>query len=247
MSAFVTPLQPARAARAWRRLPGPMVVAATLVALTALQVGAPSDEGVLVIRQDTVEVAREVFRLSPRVSAGRTGWTLASTVRFESGRSPVVLHPILEIGPDSLPLSLEYNVADPREPLRILGQLARGRFTVRLIGRRTERVREYPGAPPLVVLDDSVLALYLAAAWQARPEPRHINAVFPRSGRRDALAVEDRGIQATTVNRAPQSLRHVTVTGGANGLVDLWLAPDGRLFKVEIPSRRASAERLPPL
>jgi len=222
-----------------------MVVATALVALLVLRVGAPSDEGMLVIRQDTVEVAREVFRLSPH--AGRNGWTLASTVRFESGRSTVVLHPILEIGPDSLPLSLEYNVADPREPLRILGQLARGRFTVRLIGRRTERVREYPGAPPLVVLDDSVLALYLAAAWQARPEPRQINAVFPRSGRRDTLAVEDRGIQATTLNRARQSLRHVTVTGGANGLVHLWLAPDGRLFKVEIPSRRASAERLPPL
>jgi len=247
VTALLAPFQLVQAAPAWRRLRGPTVVGTALVALLGLRAGPASDEGMLVIRQDTVEVAREAFRLSPRAGAGQTGWTLASTVRFESGRPTIVLHPILEIGPDSLPLSLEYNVADPREPLRILGQLARGRFTVRLLGRRTERVREYPGTPPLVVLDDSVLALYLAAAWQARPEPRQVNAVFPRSGRRELLAVEDRGVQATTLNRARQSLRHVTVTGGANGLVHLWLAPDGRLFKVEIPSRRATAERLPPL
>jgi len=220
------------------------------VALLALQAVPPRDEGTLVIRQDTAEIARETFRFSTaRVGAGQTGWTLASTVRFERGRPTVVLDPILRIGPDSLPLSLEYNVADPREPLRILGRLTRGRFTVQLLGRRTERAREFPGTPPLVVLDDSVFALYLAAAWQARPEPRQINAVFPRSGRRELLTVQDRGVQAATPSRATPSLRHVTVTGGANEVVHVWLAPapDGRLFKVEIPSRRASAERLPAL
>ncbi len=178
-------------------------------------------------------------------AAGATGWRLASTVRFDRGRPVVVLAPILEIDADTLPANLEFDVADPREPMRILGQHSRGRFTVRLLARRTERAREFPAAPPAVVLDDSVFALYLATAWLARPRPIQVTALFPRDGRREVLAVQDLGVQATTLNRDPASLRHVTVTGGANQVVHLWLGPDGRLLKVDIPSRHLTAERVP--
>jgi len=190
-----------------------------LLALLALQ--APLDEGTLLVRQDTAEIGREAFRLS--AARGGSGWTLASTVRYDRNRPIVVLNPILEIGADSLPASLEFSVADPRDPLRILGQLARGRFTVRLLGRRTERAREFPASGRVVVLDDSVFALYLLAAWHAGPSPVPVTAIFARSGRRELLVVQDQGVEATTVNRDPASLRHVTVTGGANQLVHLWL------------------------
>ncbi len=217
---------------------------ALLLALLALQ-GA-IDEGTLVVREDTAEIAREAFRLrTSRSAAGGAAWTLASTVRYDRGRPVVVLDPIVEIGPDSAPTSLEYTVADPREPMRILGQLTRGRFTVRLLGRRTERAREFPAAAPAAILDDSVFALYLPVAWRARPQPTSLTGIFPRAGRREVLAVQDLGAQVTTLNRDAASLRHITVTGGANGLVHVWLGPDGRLLKVEIPSRRLTAERAP--
>src|SRR5205823_4651455 len=87
-----------------------------------------------------------------RTSAGVTRWTLATTIRYDRSRPVVVLDPILELGPDSSPVSLEYTVADPREPMRILGQLTRGRLVVRLLGRRTERAREFPVPPPAAVV-----------------------------------------------------------------------------------------------
>jgi len=93
----------------------------------------------------------------------------------------VVLDPIVELGPDSSPVSLEYTVADPREPLRILGQLTRGRFVVRLLGRRTERAREFPAPPPTAVVDDSVFALYFPSPGRDAPG-RDGDAVFPRAG-----------------------------------------------------------------
>ena len=215
-----------------------------LVAFLALQV--PLDEGTLVIREDTSEIAREGFRLTAlRTGAGVTRWTLATTVRYNRSRPVVVLDPIVELGPDSNPASLEYNVADPREPLRILGQLARGRFALRILGRRTERARELPAPAPAAVLDDSVFALYLPAAWHARAQAVVVTGLFPRAGRRDVLTVQDLGIQPTTVNRDPASLRHITVSGGDNQLVHVWLGSDGRLAKVEIPSRRLLIERAP--
>src|SRR6058998_1142784 len=114
-----------------------------LLALLLLQAaGSPLDAGVLVVREDTLEVARESFRLSHgRLSRGETGWTLATTIRYDRSRPVVVLAPILEVSVDTMPLTLQYDIADPRQPARILGQLGRGRFTVRLVARETERAR----------------------------------------------------------------------------------------------------------
>src|SRR5947208_2881297 len=74
---------------------------------------------------------------------------------------------------------------------------------------------------------------------------RQVTAVFPRAGRRELLAVRDLGIETTTLNRDAAELRHITVTGGANRLVHVWLGAAGRLAKVEIPSRGLVAARQP--
>ena len=208
-----------------------------LVALLALQ--APLDDGTLVIHIDTAEVARESFRVAAVHGGTQGGWTVASTVRFDRTRSSVVLAPILEVSSDSQPESLEFDVADARRPQRILGQSSRGRFTVRLLGRGTERAREFPIAGRTVVLDDSVFALYVFAAWQAGPRPVEVTALVPRSGRRETLSIEDLG-------PGPATLRHIRISGGTNQVVEVWLDRDGRLHRIEIPSRRVRVERLPP-
>src|SRR5438105_12169678 len=172
-------------------------MSACLLALALLQagVGTPVDEGVLVVRVDTLEVARESFRLAHgRLSRGDAGWTLATTIRYDRARPVVVLAPILEVNSDTMPATLQYDVADPRQPSRILGELGRGRFTVRLVARTMERAREFPVGPRTVVLDDSVFALYLFAAWMAASEPGEITAILPRSLRREPVQVQDHGL-----------------------------------------------------
>jgi len=156
-----------------------------------------------------------------------------------------VLAPILEVSADTLPATLQYDVGDPRQPVRILGELGRGRFTVRFVARATERAREFPLGGRAVVLDDSVFTLYVFAAWRAAAQPRQLTAIVPRGLRREVVEIQDQGVAPTTLNHAPASLRHLTVTGGPNQVVHLWLDAAGRLMKIEIPSRRLSAERLP--
>ena len=216
-----------------------------LLFLALLQaVGSPVDEGVLVVRVDTVEVARESFRLSQgRLSRGEAGWTLATTIRYDRSRPVIVLAPILEVNVDTMPATLQYDVADPRQPARILGELGRGRFTVRLVARATERAREFATGQRAVVLDDSVFALYVFVAWRAASTPASVSAIFPRALRRDILELRDLGIASTTLNRDPARLRHITLGGGAQETVHVWLDDAGRLMKVEIPSRHLVAER----
>lgn len=217
-----------------------------LLLALALQ-GQVLDEGTLVVREDTVEVAREGFRLmAGRPGTGGAGWTLASATRYDRVRPVIGFAPLLEIGRDTLPVALQYDVQDPREPVRILGQLGGGRFTVRIVSRGSERAREFPANGRTVVLDDSVFALYALAAWRAGPEPVSVTAIVPRGLRRETLTIMDHGSEATILNRDPATLRHVTAAGGANQLVHLWLDAAGRLMKVEIPSRRLTAERAPP-
>lgn len=219
---------------------------ACLLALALLQT--PLDEGTFVVREDTVEVARESFRLNHgRLARGGIGWTLSTTIRYDRTRPVVILSPILDVTSDTLPATLQYDVADPRQPVRILGELGRGRFTVRFVARATERAREFPAGGRPVVLDDSVFALYLFAAWRAGGPPGGgpLTAIVPRGLRRDAVEVQDLGLSTTTLNHSPVSLRQVTVTGGPNQVVRLWLDAAGRLMKVEIPSRRLTAERAP--
>jgi hypothetical protein len=218
-----------------------------LLVLSLLQAaGSAVDEGVLVVRVDTVEVARESFRLSHgRLSRGEPGWTLATTIRYDRSRPVIVLAPILEVNSDTMPATLQYDVADPRQPSRILGELGRGRFTVRLVARATERAREFPTGQRAVVLDDSVFAFYVFAAWRAASGggAASLSAIFPRALRRDAVEVRDLGVASTTLNRDPARLRHITVGGGVSETVHVWLDDAGRLMKVEIPSRHLVVER----
>src|SRR5216117_4621959 len=199
-----------------------------LLAVALLQVGSPVDEGVLVVRVDTIEVARESFRLTHgRLSRGDIGWTLATTIRYDRSRPVVVLAPILEVNGDTMPAALQYDVADPRQPSRILGELGRGRFTVRLLARATERAREFPTGQRAVVLDDSVFAPYVFAAWRATSEPVALTAIFPRGLRREAVQIRDLGLGATTLNRDPARLRHITLGEDGQESVSLWLDEHG--------------------
>lgn len=211
--------------------------------LAALQ--SPAVQGVLVVRNDTVEVARETFRLTSSPSRGDTSWTLTTTIRYDRVRPIVALSPVLVVDGDSQPRTLQYEVADARGRRTILAQLGRARLTVRELSPGIERAREYPASGRTVILDDSVFALYAVAAWFAAPQGASVNAVFPRQGRRESLTVRDEGMQATTVNHDPARLRRVTIRGAGTDQVDVWLDEAGRPVKVEVPSRRLQAELLP--
>ncbi|HEY7684958.1 MAG TPA: hypothetical protein VH833_02510 [Gemmatimonadales bacterium] len=220
--------------------------------LAALALGqAPTsllDDGTLVIRVDTQEVARERFRLvSRRGRDGSSGWMLAATARWVVDGRPTVFAPVIEVTPDSEPAALAYDVSAGGASLRITGQPNTGRYTLRYVGPGIERARELAVRPPVVVLDDSVFAPLLFVAWRASPAPaaRSVHAIFPRAPRSAVLTVTDLGVAATTLNRESASLRHVVVSGGADGPIHVWLSDAGYMMKVEIPKLSLNAERLP--
>ncbi len=217
-----------------------------LAALLLVQgTGIPIDEATLVVHADTQEVARETFRLlSRRVTDSTSGWLLASRIRWD-GSPPITFAPALTIEPDTTPETLQYEVAANGSSQRITGQTGPGRYTLRYVAPGMERAREVARGVATVILDDSVFAPFLLAGWRAGTAPRTVTAIYPRSARRVDLTITDLGMAETTVNRDPATLRHVLIDGGPDGPVHVWLSPEGRLMKVEVPSRGLRAERLP--
>ena len=219
---------------------------AVFLALAQLPSGV-IDEGVLVLRRDSVEVGRETFRLRQRRPGDRTGgWLLDASARWAGpSGAATVLTPILELTSDSVPAALAFEVAGGGRTERITGQPGPGRFTLRYLLPGVERARELPSGPRVVVVDDSVLSLFLLVAWRAGPAPRTVTAILPRPASRATLTVTDLGMDATTVNRDPATLRHIRIAGGPMGTVHVWLDERGRLMRVDIPEQSLRGERLP--
>jgi hypothetical protein len=229
-----------------------MIVLPLAAALALTQV--PSgviDEGVLVVRRDSQEVARETFHLRERRPGDPAGgWLLDAAARWPGpGSRTTTLTPVLELTADSAPAALGYDVVADGKSERITGQPGPGRFTLRYLLPGVERARELPSGPRIVIADDSVFSLFLLVAWHAprgpAAGPTHVTAILPRMAGRATLTLTDLGIAATTVNRDPAMLRHVLIAGGPMGPVHVWLDRDGRLMKVEMPDRGLRAERLP--
>lgn len=223
---------------------------AAALALTQVPSGV-IDEGVLVVRRDSQEVARESFHLRERRPGDPSGgWLLDASARWPGpGNRTTVLTPVLELGADTAPAALAYEVVADGKSEHITGQPGPGRFTLRYLLPGVERARELPGGPHIVIADDSVFSLFLLVAWLAPrgPDsgPTHVTAILPRMSSRATLTLTDLGIAATTVNRDPALLRHVLIAGGPMGPVHVWLDRDGRLMKIEMPERSLRAERLP--
>lgn len=216
-----------------------------LVVLALLQT--PLDQGTFIVRHDSLEVAREVFRLTAgplgRAPAG-CSCTIVTQARYDRHRPVVGLSAIVELGPDTQPRALQYDVTNGGAA-RILGERVRDRFTVRHLSRDSERARDFPTTGRIAVLDDSLFALYAAVAWLTplTGPPVAFTAVFARALRREALELRPLGPAETVVGGDLVTLEHLVVTGGAAGVVHVWIDPDGRLMKVEIPDRGWVAER----
>jgi hypothetical protein len=214
--------------------------------LLAAQTPADREERTLVVYSDTLEVAREAYALGPaRLPGGSPGWVLSATARYAKDRPVVVFSPTLEIGADSVPVSLQFDVANPREPSRVLGQLGRNRFSLRILSRDLERAREFPVRSPFVILDDDILSFYEVAAWFGGPSSVEVIAIFARVGRREVLTLVESGTGPVSVRGRTVEARHLTLVGGVNQLVHVWVDAAGRLARVAIPSRKLVAESEP--
>lgn len=219
-----------------------MLLAVSLVAVCppAGAQGRILDEGVLRVTIGRAEVAREEFSVTLGGSSeGRLGYRIAATAFYPPRRTRVVISPAVDIAPDSQPRLVEFE-ARTADAVRTIAQIGPRRLTIRRFWLGGENFIEHPSSPRALVVDDSVFALYAVPPGLT---PGDVLLIAPRSNVRVPSRLDNLGRGETVVDGTRYVLLHLVFTAGMDTR-HVWYDDDGRLMKVEIPSRGLSAERV---
>lgn len=235
---------PAHHHRVWRQGPrrgtlpdltAPVVAAlATLLLWAGGPQGPVLDAGTFVISRGGVVVGREEFTVRRGRSSAPDGFTIATTARYTVPRANT-LAPAVELGPDSLPVQVQFDVSGDNQA-RVYARLGQRRITVRVVRPSGESAREFPADGRTLIVDDSVFALYAM-----RPPPGALQLLAPRSGQRTDAELASLGTEQTSLQGVGRPLEHWVLRGRDER--HLWYDEAGRLMRVEIPALSLSAER----
>ncbi len=197
------------------------------------------DRGVLMIMRGTETVGREEFVVRPgRGSGTLAGFTVVSTAWYPVERPVRSLSVVMEFGPDSAPTASRFEVGNG-DLRRVIMGIGPRRTTVRSVTPTGESAREYPVHEPQVLLSDSLFASHALRPIPAAGAARILTLDGLRGPQ---VQVTDHGVAATSVGGSALRLRHLTITSPDEER-HLWYDEDGRIMKVEVPSRRLIAYR----
>lgn len=219
------------------------------VALTALACLAPArataqdflDQGVFLISHDGAEIGREEFaiRATPG-SQGRPGVLAVATDRYREREARAAL----ELTNEHVPISYQVDVTVAgRLTERLSGQLAGGRFAVRLVTQASEVVREFPVPPGVVVLDDDGLDQFYFFPRPVGDTAETVHVLRPRERRVVTGAVRALGVDTVVVGSRAVPAQHYTLTLPGGDAREFWFSASGSLLKIAIPSRGIVAVR----
>ena len=205
------------------------------LALFSLAVGATpiaaqvADRGTLIIRSGTRDIGVESFQLTPTA----TGLRLTAKASYLSPRPGVELTASLDRAGDSEGAFQLGRKAGPSSS-EIYAVLKRNRLTIRRVERGAEQASESPSGPGLILLADSVFALYLQIIPLATDQGQILTAVLPQSVSRISF----------TAQRLPSqepggSL--VRLTGGLEGVIQL--DSHGEVIRISLPHLGLDATR----
>jgi len=204
------------------RISGARLLAVPIIflgmAVTPL-LGQGGDRGTFSIKRNGREIGHEEFEIRP----GKAGRPVGDSLLSAAGD----------------PLTLTLDVSRRQQSIQLLATVGRGRVTIRTVGQGAESARELPGGSPIVMLDDSLYALYLPLARYATEKGQNVVAVYPRASRRIQIIATRTALTATGDTGATTV---IDLTGGVTG--SLFLDAKGRLLEVDFPAAGVEVTRL---
>lgn len=202
------------------------------------QQGSIVDAGAFVITLGADVVGREEFTIRHGRTESGDGYTISATAAYPPRRSLVTLAAVTEVGPDSLPTAVQFDVLG-EGPRRVYARFGARRVTVRSVRPGGESAREFPAAGRQLVVDDSVFGLYAILPGRGAGP---LDLIAPRQERRREARLSDLGTGRTVVSGVARMLRHFVLEAEGETR-HLWF-DDGRLMKVDLPAVGLTAQRV---
>jgi hypothetical protein len=190
------------------------------------------DQGVFMISRDGAEIGREEFAI--QATAGRQGRPGVLALSTDHYRERDV-RAALELTNDHVPVSYQVDVAVAgRVTERLSGQLARGRFAVRLVTQTGEVVREFPVPAGTVVLDDDGFDQFYFLPRPAGDVAQSVSILRPRDRLVVTGEVRTLGTDTVTVGARGVLASHYGLTLPGGDSRDFWFSASGSLLKVAV-------------
>lgn len=201
------------------------------------------DEAAFRVYRDGALVGREEFSIR-RVGAGDAARVvLRGTVRTDTPDGQLALNPMMDAQGADLQLSGYQIDVSGAETTAISVTRSGNRFLVREISSQGERLREYRAGTGSVLLEEGVAHHYfLLTPFLERSSAVSLTILTPRAGSQTRMTLTHVGEEEIRVGDRLVQARHFRLEGGEDPR-DVWFDDQGRVLRVEIPSRAYVAER----
>jgi hypothetical protein len=216
------------------------LLAALLAAAPAAAQGV-NDQGTFQVFVGGSEVGSEQFTIRQTGTGPASEFVASGQVNLRLTSGSLELTPRLRArGLQADPASYQVDVGGD-SPRRIVGNVAEGRFTARIVTASGEQLREYVAAANAVVLDEGVAHHYFFLANRIRSGS--VAIIIPRENRQVVARVANQGEEQIEIGGARVSAYHLVVTPRESGPHHVWVDALNRVLKVEIPDRQYRAVR----
>jgi hypothetical protein len=223
-----------------------MIRASALLIAGALSVyGGPtqgaSDQGTFRVFVGGREVGTEQFSIRQSGTGAAAEFIASGQVSLRLASGSLELTPRLRArGMQADPASYQVDVGGD-SPRRIVGNVADGRFSARIVTAAGEQLREYVASAGALVLDEGIAHHYFFLAQ--RLHSGRVPVIIPRENRQVVATVQDRGEERVEIGGVQVSAYHLVVQPAGTGPANVWVDALNRVLKVEIPDRQYVAVR----
>ncbi len=201
-----------------------------LTTAPASSIAQVADEGTLTIRSGGRDIGTERFR----VTTGDAGLRITARASFSGTRPPTELSASVERSGQTGELAFQLDRRGGGGVSQIYAVQKRNRLTIRRIARGGEQASEISGDESLVLLADSIFALYLQLVPLATESGRELTTVIPQGVRRLAVTAQRR-------RPAPGGGTILRLSGGIEG--EVALGNRGELLRISLPALGLEAVR----
>ncbi len=225
------------------RLPALVAILSTLPLSPLLGQNVSVDEAAFRIYRDGALAGREEFSIR-RVGAGdQARVVLRGTIRMNTPDGPLAMSPMMDTQGAGLQVSGYQIDVSGAESTAISVTRSGTRYLVREISSQGERLREFRAGPGSILLDEGVAHhYYLLTPFLEHQSAVSLTILTPRLGSQTRMTLTHLGEEEIRVGDRLVQARHFRLDGSEDSR-DVWFDDQGRVLRVEVPSRAYVAER----
>ena len=196
------------------------------------------DQGSFTISVQGSRAGREEFLIRTTPGASQRPTYLATAVVVLGDRR---LSPRLATDESASPVGYDMEIRGSEGTQSFNSKISRGHMSARIRTPRGESGKEFVVADGAFILDEDVFHQYYFLARAKKEGP--VAVVVPKRNAQVTMRVAQQGRERVTIGSGPVEANKMTVSepGGADRQV--WFDDQGRILRVEIPSRGITAVR----